>query len=199
MSARPANGPEFWDVILRDIRRENPSIQPIIAGGAVRDFILGGEAKDIDVWFYKSTRGGPTTATMHKAKRWTRVVPDDEDENEYASNSRLKMLHNYAFYGWDVQLIGVDVFPWGWESLVNDFNIGLSKMAYDGAVHAHADALTDIANKTVSIVKPNAGERLKRCVGKATALAAKYGFDKSNIIPAAMSVVDDFELEEVPF
>jgi len=192
---RAPNGPEFWDVILRDLRRYN-DIEPIIAGGAVRDFVLGGEAKDIDVWFFRLKHEGPRPH-MQEARGWMRTMPEDVDE--YEGNHRLKMLHNYVFQGWNVQLIGVAVAPWGWEGLVNDFNIGLSKMAYDGAVHIHADALTDIANKTVTIVRPNAGERAKRCVEKAVKLADKYGYFADNSIPTALGLVDEYELEALPF
>jgi len=48
MTSNWTNGPDLWDAILLKLGPD-----AYIAGGAVRDYILGTEPKDIDVFLYK--------------------------------------------------------------------------------------------------------------------------------------------------
>ncbi len=145
------NGPALWDTILA---RFPPGA--VIAGGAVRDYLLGVPAKDVDV-FLRSI-DWPSSGFNGFAS-----LADNLDA-EYAAMQMIEVVQHGRIAGAEVDVIGVHL-PDGFsaERLIAQFDFGLTRCWYDGELHDTPEAAADRAAHTVSLLINDRPERaLKR-------------------------------------
>lgn len=158
------NGPELWDEIL-SIARE-VGTNPIIAGGAVRDFVLKiGTPKDIDVFI----TGSPPD-DMQLPPGWMEQPRNIGDLGEYAGQiGTITAIQDWRCEGLVDRVIQ---FIWigGNDSVhyVRGFDLGLSKCYYRGSTVLGKDFMKDWERHEISILdvarrNPNiARERARR-------------------------------------
>lgn len=151
------NGPALWDAIMAVV---GTHWQPVVAGGAVRDFYLRQEPKDIDVFV-------PATCT----EDFTSII-DSMDVSlahgtiisNFANPSAVSEYEageaNEVFGVWEGEIIGVPVnivgrksLGYGPVSLVETFDFGINQVAYDtdGQVQSSVLYEHDIAAKTFTL------------------------------------------------
>lgn len=142
---RLPNGPELWAEILKCCP---PGA--FIAGGAVRDYLLGVEPKDIDVF--------ASTDTLVPNAPWqTEVfrridIPEDR-RAEYEAMTEVDVVQRGRIAGWTVDLV------YGWyekefsaPKVVETFDFGLARCWWDGELHDTPEAAADRNNRTVTLL-----------------------------------------------
>ena len=137
-AASIANGPELWSAVLAKM----PS-GSIVAGGAVRDHLLGVEPKDIDVFC-------PTEALG--SFDFTGFEPLGEDRREeYEALPLIDIVQRTHLNGVQVDLVGVHMPKWSPLALVETFDFGITRSWFDTeGLHDTAEAGYDRASKTVT-------------------------------------------------
>lgn len=164
------NGPVLWNEILKQM-----PAGAIIAGGAVRDYLLGYEPKDIDVFVHHSASidHGKDFIFTGPNKDFIFTGPNADRDAEYVGNAAPFAVMNYQYANLPVQVIYTKCSPRGH---VDTFDIGLCQMGYDGEVHMSEAALTDMKNKTVTIIND-----MENAVKRQTRFVEKYNFSKPHI------------------
>jgi len=152
------NEPELWDKILAQMPKDS-----VIAGGAIRDYLLGVEPKDIDVFcpIYFPAGNAP-------AEEWA-LVPQERSGLERI-NDRYERLQEYEKFtdvvcvsrgkieGYTVDLVELEKMESG-EALVQTFDFDITRLWYDGKIHTTPEADAALASKTVTLLINERKER----------------------------------------
>lgn len=149
------NGPDLWAAVLAPVREAFGS--GVIAGGAVRDFLLGVEPKDIDIFV-----NVPTVQMLgQRATALAAVGFDLElmDHTEYQDapdwvNAVTGVLDGH----WGdhaVQIIARPSFDFSGAQLVGNFDFSITKCWFDGETHDTPEAKADRDAGTVSLTRWN--------------------------------------------
>lgn len=155
------NGPELWDAILRGLN----DASAVIAGGCVRDYLLGREPKDIDVFVNVACkdqlrvlgRALPATFSVSLMRELTEyeVAPDWVGEvsgvldGSFCPEGSHDIFDDYT----QVQIIGRPSADFGGAQLVSRFDFGITRSWYDGELHDTPEAAQDRANRTVTLMR----------------------------------------------
>lgn len=182
------NGPYLWNVILQQLGEKYPRTFFYIAGGAVRDWFLKTNHRDIDV-FYADTGAGWRMPDMQDVRGWEYVRPlsTEAQKAEYHDSKKVVNVQTYMFNGHQVQLIGLQL-PCGLamsgQDVVDDFNIDISRFWYEACGQMNADerAIDDVYHKQVTVHLEPGNETRGRAKG--LALASKLGFSSKFYTPS---------------
>lgn len=160
------NGPELWDLILGDMPEG-----AVIAGGAVRDYLLGVEPKDIDVFY---AWPAPSSEPIDWESIEIFLEPDArvglhridniyERQEEYEAMTNINLVSSGTMYGFKVDAIELTEMDSA-EQLVNGFDFAINQCWYDGFDLYHTGAADDdLHRKTVTLLSNDRRERsLKR-------------------------------------
>ncbi|MDR7061215.1 MULTISPECIES: hypothetical protein [unclassified Sphingopyxis] len=131
------NGPELWDQILAFF----PGA--VIGGGAVRDYLLGVEPKDIDVFAYSADLDIPTNFASL----------DSDRREEYEALGFIDIVTRATLAGYQVDLVGINMFSTP-DALIESFDFGVSRCAYttERGIIDTPECRSDRENRTVSIL-----------------------------------------------
>jgi len=139
----------------------------IIGGGAVRDWFLGVEPKDIDV-FIDARRG--------EAPPECSSLAGDRDE-EYEAMREVVCVQRGILEDRVVDVVHLDLIvrdgglvlagevdpkPFTAENVIELFDFGITRCAYDGAIRDSTHASIDRANFTVTLFRHDRLERAMR-------------------------------------
>lgn len=134
------NGPELWSAILARFPPE-----AVIAGGAVRDFLLGVEPKDIDVFLPVDkwpACGFPGFASLGANR-----------DDEYQAMPDIAVVQRGEVEGHQVDIVGVvpPAQPFSPAALVATFDFGIARCWFDGAeIHDTPEAKADREGRVVT-------------------------------------------------
>lgn len=157
------NGPDLWLSILAELPKG-----AVIAGGAVRDFMLGVEPKDIDVFM------GPNDWIMDRPPGWHRIDDKDERAVEYRAVSGIESVSHGQRFGYEVDVIEIAVSEFAQknfgakpqrfnpEKLVAGFDFAIARSWFDGQIHDTPEAALDRFFRNVTLLHNNRPERSKR-------------------------------------
>lgn len=157
-----ANGPELWDAILAGMPEGS-----IVAGGAVRDFLLGFEPKDIDVFM------GLHIGDHDPRYGLYRIDNTHERFEEYAAVSNIMCVSSGTLLGVKVDAVLIENFDGG-AKLIDDFDFGITRCWYDGEVHDTPEARHDRDNRIVTLLSD---EREARSLARFERLNTRWGGD----------------------
>ncbi len=176
---RMANGPDLWQAILAQMPEG-----AIVAGGAVRDFLLGYEPKDIDVFM-----GLPPVAeyapdeplgdmldaiSAHDPRHGLmRIENTHERYEEYAAVSNIVCVSSGALFGYRVDAIDIGDFDGG-EKLIEQFDFGITRCWFDGKLHDTPEAKIDRDTRTMTLLL---SERRQRSIARFDRLRERWGAD----------------------
>lgn len=171
-SPSPSNGPDLWRAILADMPEG-----AIIAGGAVRDYLLGVQPKDIDVFFCVSK--------FNTKLDWTGYGPLGEDRRaEYDAMNAIQVVQRGMVGGFQVDAVGVslpqpegsDHFAphFSGQAVIETFDFGLTRCWFDGELHDTPDARYDREHKTVTLLLT---DRMARATDRFTRFNERMGGD----------------------
>ena len=167
------NGPRFWAQLLRGI--EN---QAIIAGGAVRDWFMGLEPKDIDIFIHENNPDDPSTWHQFEWERDPEVILRD---NDYPGiRERIIAVEDYIVQGMKINVIRINTDLSIEEYIDLWFDINICKAFYRadadvtrlGHIECLFDFLTDLENRTITISRhginsPARADRIRQRFGAA--------------------------------
>lgn len=163
------NGPELWDKILSHFPEGS-----IIAGGAIRDYLLGLEPKDFDVFGPYATYNAQVEGMEHLTQ-----TSNEEHEEEYLAMREIAIVMKGEIEGVKVDYIGMHI-----EDpvvIVEAFDTGINQLFYGNGIlykkKAHVD---DVANKTVTVTR---ADRLERTKERFERFNKKAGGEYTLIIP----------------
>jgi hypothetical protein len=163
------NGPELWDLVLCQMPRG-----AVIAGGAVRDYFLGVEPKDIDVFAPALVHVNAEPDASYSDL--SNLIASDPRSGLYRIEDRYEREEEYKALG-DIatvsrgkignisvdliEMVSTELDPW---ALIGGFDFGITRCFYDGKlVWDTPEALTDRTNKSVTLLLGDRRERaLKR-------------------------------------
>lgn len=137
------NGPELWRNILKGMPPGS-----IIAGGSVRDFMLGFKPKDIDVFAPKLKEPVPDF----------RDISDDGVEGVgYNGISNVESVYRSTIYGYTIDLVEMETFDP--ETITHNFDSAIVRCWFDGEIHDTPEAALDRLTKSVTILNNSRPER----------------------------------------
>lgn len=140
-------GPDFWRRLLREMPEG-----AIVAGGAVRDYLLGVEPKDIDV-FYPSPA---YHAWRVKAGTLGFAPLGDDRREEYAALPAIDIVERATFEGVTVDAIGIavtELSAFTALGVVQGFDFGITRCWFDAnGLHVTDEARNDIAGRKVTLL-----------------------------------------------
>ena len=177
------NGPELWTKILAQMPPGS-----IIAGGAVRDFLLGAEPKDIDVFCSDLNFSIPEGFA---------VLEGAEQDEEYAAMGEIDVVARGIVEGFTVDLVFMTLSPFNAQTLVESFDVTTSQRWFDGECHAYAAAAGDLAEGLVTVLRY---ERLPRTIERFDRFNARHDGRFQLIVDQSQVVgLDEFDFDFVPF
>lgn len=190
----------LWDLILQRTNDRCEAVaggKAIIAGGTVRDFLLGKPHKDIDVFLPVAGRGvGGRWIDLLTHEFGYRKMHVTPFAIEYLNwQPELKFVLGYTICSNEViQFVGIDTqrlqrHDWGVEAVVERFDFGLSQAAYDGKRIFVTDTFReDRANRTFTVT---------RCTGPADAERSRKRYERlaARWLPEqwALNIPEEFE------
>jgi hypothetical protein len=167
-----ANGPELWDAILARMPAGS-----VIAGGAVRDYLLGFAPKDIDVFTGFPVDGNPSDyldfTPSDPRYGLFRIENEHERFEEYAAVSNILCVSSGTLLGVKVDAVLIENFESG-EKLIEDFDFGITRCWYDGEIHDTTQAQHDRANRCITLLSD---EREARSLVRFERLNKRWGGD----------------------
>lgn len=170
--------PPTWAEALGKVQELMPDA--VIAGGALRDMILGRPVKDIDVFAYRRTW---RTATELKA--WLQAILGGTGKiviNEAYATYREAIdsvvfaveVSAFNITGLPFQVIAMD-HPVTMQSAVERIDLGMCRVAHNGKeLYQHPDFIHDRANECFTIRRCNNVAQLERTKERYTRLQVKY-------------------------
>ncbi len=166
------NGPVLWECLLTDLNRYLGE-DKIIAGGAIRDFVMKlGEPKDIDVFMPR----GATDYTL--GDEFAEVPNPGVQHDEYHGRMRgIERVKTFHYYRCDMPVQIISIGAQDPVNFVKGFDLGTSKCYYRGAVVLGKDFLNDWHHAQITIL-PSVFEQdannVERSRQRARALALRY-------------------------
>lgn len=169
------NGPELWSFLLGEIGMAGA----VVAGGCIRDYLLGVEPKDIDIFVAIDARQKLEQLGDKLGSGWNVELMNLECEEQYeeAFDGELVGVLEGEAYGVPVNIVSrrahfgrakatareylnddwTDCLdePDNW-SLINSFDFGILQASYQGedtGVILTPAALRDLANKTATLTR----------------------------------------------
>lgn len=158
---RLPNGPELWRLILAEMPRG-----AVIAGGAVRDYLLGFEPKDIDVFMaIPPVSSEPIPFELDADADWDAIAAHDPRHGlmridnthqrfeEYTAVSNIVCVSSGKLLGWPVDAIDLDDFEGG-EKLIDQFDFAITRCWFGGGevIHDTPEAKRDRDNRTITLL-----------------------------------------------
>jgi|ERR1700722_991948 len=163
--------PAIYDSILRDVHEVEP--RAVIAGGAIRDEILGGEVKDIDVFLPDFTDDSKAMYESLYSKGWR--LTNAITIGGYLKIGAMVATWRHPECPKPIQLI-YKVGEWDPEALIRSMDFGACQVAYFGSGHFiyTAKFLFDIAHNKITLVDvPNEPES-RRSARRAKSFKERY-------------------------
>lgn len=164
----PVERAAIFNEILTVVRWEFPGSHPVIGGGSLRDTILGAPIKDVDIFLRAKDHNYTLDSELTKRIRCS---------PQTAAYGRADMHGAWDFIptigGYPVQLILADFE--NLEDLAHTFDIGLSRVTYDGErLYASPEFLQDAEDKAFRIRRADNGYELARSLKRVQRHLEKY-------------------------
>lgn len=176
------NGPELWSAILCVM-----PVGSVIAGGAVRDYLLGIKPKDIDVFSdITAERAAPSEqehGIVYSDPRFGlyRIENEYERFEEYAAVSNIACVSSGQLLGRRVDHVIIEGFTNG-EDLVAGFDFGLNRCWFDGEIHDTEQAQHDRESRTATLLLT---DRVERSATRFQRLNERWGGGWRYVVPAS--------------
>jgi hypothetical protein len=147
-----ANGPELWKKLLDAVEEIYEPFYTCVAGGAVRDYLLKQEAKDIDIYVIPSEDifkdGAREVIENANCLGWNAVelLPNNAYQNrdDGRPNPVVCVFRGHVF-GRKVDLIFLKTTLTKGEDIVKSFDFKICQCWWDGEVHQTREAAYDMA------------------------------------------------------
>jgi hypothetical protein len=149
---REKNDKPLWDKLLSAVKEIYEPEYVCVAGGAIRDYLIGKDPKDIDI-FVKLPEGNFKVADMLENAQclgWKHVA--QAGFGAYNENKHQRLVFKAKVFGRDIDLIFVVPQKTGRE-IVDTFDFTICQHWYDGEVNSLPEAKYAIQKKLWTPVK----------------------------------------------
>lgn len=149
--------------LVRDLQAKMPDLKFAVAGGAVRDLLMGRDVKDIDILVEQDT---PLSSDQRMQLQSFFDMEfkeyDSEDVENYDDEDRTEFpVAIYVGKGVDI-IVAVDIFAY-----IDDFPDDISKAAYDAmGLLIHDEFVTAHETQTMHYRNSAGADRLQRLLAK---------------------------------
>lgn len=150
------NGPELWDHILKVLPKGC-----IIAGGAIRDYMLKWPPRDIDVFCGSDT---PLPAWNNGRNNFREIPIPEEKRKEYealGNGQEVAVVQRGEIAGWTVDYVQLVKEKVKWTDVVSRFDLSITCGAYDGVLHLTQEMLMDLATQRCTMRRERGQDRTK--------------------------------------
>lgn len=188
------NGPELWDKILSHFPEGS-----IIAGGAIRDYILGVEPKDFDVFGSYSTYNQEVEGMEHLTQN-----TNDEHAEEYNAMREIAIVMKGEIEGVKVDYIGHHLEDP--VQVIEAFDTGINQVFYaspqegglfpGGMLYKKKAFVEDMTNNTVTVLR---GDRIERTKARFERFNAKMNGEYTLVIPDEVTVTREELNDDIAF
>ena len=196
------NGPVLWNHLLSYVH-EHLDKDAVIAGGAIRDFVLGIEPRDIDIFVNVDRKHLEAWCDVFH-EDWDLGLLDPGDQGNYAVDADWHPETNCVLDGhvhvprpgssaygksWSVQIIsrpirqddllgtyGENLFATYGEALVNEIDIGLCEIFYDehkAQIMKTQHFDYDLVNHRMTIIRQSSAAGVKASVNRVERIMAR--------------------------
>ena len=168
------NGPTLWKQLIA-ITENVLKAPAIVAGGAVRDYKLGLEPKDIDIFVPVKIELDLEFAIPEFKKHDLELsvfMPDTEIKDGYFLDqeevddglfqAEVKGVLDGTFGPLKVQIIARPCDPFTGETVVSKFDLSICQAWYDGDVHYSNACTESFQTKEVKLLRRDTRARMKR-------------------------------------
>lgn len=178
------HGPILWARILEPVI--NALGSGIIAGGAVRDYLLGEPPKDIDIFVNVDDVGALKAAAaklpetfhvslMHELTEYE-TAPDWQSEvfgvlDGYWAETGAELFDEVR-----VQIIARPMPVFTGQELVKRFDLGITRSWFDGAIHDTPEAERDRAEKTLTLMRWETEAHVAATQRRVERMESRFGF-----------------------
>lgn len=153
------NGPELWEKILKPIR--SCYGHAIIAGGCVRDYLLGFPPKDFDVFVNVPTREALESRLDDLLDQGYDGGPLERlDDEDYQLDELLDVrgvLDGHLQFGQlelNVQIVARPSTPFDGATLTSKFDLGIAQAWYEnGQIGRSSQFDRDVDDRSISILR----------------------------------------------
>lgn len=175
------NGPALWTEILKHF-----PAGAIVAGGAVRDYLLGLEPKDIDVFITAEQANPPypepplegdelmefiLTRCFDPRMGLGRIDNIYERQEEYKALNNIDLVSSGQLLGYKVDAIVLSDSPTP-EEIVADFDFGINQCWFDTEIHDTAAATMDRQTRLIRLYH---FDRTERSIARFHRLNERHG------------------------
>lgn len=156
MITHDLNGPALWSDLLAKVSAKIGT-PAVIAGGAVRDFLLGQDAKDIDIFVNVKTLREVEALGAALADSGFDLEVMDHTEYEDAPDwvNAVTGVLDGSYGGHPVQIIARPSARFSGDTLVEAFDFAITQCWFDGEIHDTPAAAADREAKTVTLTRWN--------------------------------------------
>ena len=150
------NTPEMWQDVLARIKTANPNIETaMIAGGCIRDYFIGIQPKDIDVF----VRYGPRNFTPFQLPRDFGFADDVQPDNEEYDDTAIINTMYFSYNNTLINVIVLDAHVEVADYITTGFDVAICKgrVTDNGNMFLPYQMLQDLNNKTLTVTNPSAG------------------------------------------
>jgi Poly A polymerase head domain len=168
------------DIIVKkvlSIIQSNPDLsQTILAGGAVRDSILGMEPKDYDFCIPRVTHMSASNLVYQIMENLTKAFPEmlilnpEEKGREYAQSVGVKRVYGVEILGRKIDLIFTHFFNTEdfAQKVLDTFDYGLCKVYFDGNIVNDSDEhfQSDLSNNEMTLLKLESLSHLPKAIDR---------------------------------
>ena len=173
--------PFAWAEVLRTVQSVHP--EAVLAGGALRDLILGGTVKDLDIFI------GPEATNLQEVLTfrhgWRPIMSVNAD---YVESMRGEVAHvvGYRVPGLEheVQIIQLKQLDEPHDA-IRRMDFAACQVGYCSPTHwvYTRRALKDFLNRTITMLEPEDHVQECRSLARAARFADKYALTDVRVIP----------------
>lgn len=145
------NGPALWETLLEELAVDGA----VVAGGCIRDYLLGFEPKDIDIFVPVTNRQEfeEFIYSLNDSPLWSVELIEGEEYRVHDPHSIIGVAEGEAL-GLPVNIVArCSHIEGAWE-LINSFDYGILQWSFqstDTGIVATTAALMDLANRTATL------------------------------------------------
>lgn len=177
--------PPQWLDVLSLVQSINPTA--VLAGGCLRDLILGGEVKDLDVFVDASNENlwEDLQQVLMLRHGWRVCMQVNAD---YVASMRGEVAKVVGFRvpgcEHEVQIIGLKSLTTPYEA-IERMDFGACQIGIAGPTHClfTKDAAVDFRQRTITMLEPADHVQECRSLARATRFAEKYHASDVRVIP----------------
>lgn len=191
--------PFAWAEALRTVQTVHP--EAVLAGGCLRDLILGGQVKDLDIFVGPASTNLQEVLTLRHG--WRLVMSVNAD---YVDSMRGEVVrvHGYCVPGFplEIQIIQLTRLDEPHDA-IQRMDFAACQVGFISPTHwvYTPEALKDFMQRTITMLEPDDHVQECRSLARADRFAAKYAGTDVRVVPIGLTtrIGESFNMAFAPW